>query len=58
MKKTIYMATLTQTHQGRDTHIDRRVYDDDGKLHVKINGEYFALSFLVTHGTKVDCWRS
>lgn len=59
MKKTTYMATLIQTQQGRDTHIDRRVYEDDnGKLFVKIYGEYFSVSYLLTHGTKVDCWQS
>lgn len=59
MKKTRLMATITQTTQGREARIERRVYvDDDERLYVSINGKFFSLTFLFTHGREVRCWRS
>lgn len=59
MKKTKLMATITQTLQGRESHIDRRVYvDDNEKLFVNINGEFISTTFLFTHGRQVRLWKS
>lgn len=59
MKKTKLMATITQTLQGNESHVDRRVYvDDNERLYVSIDGEFVSLTFLFTHGRKVSCWRS
>lgn len=55
MKKTRLMATITQDD---GAHIDRRVYvNEDERLFVKINGEYFGIFFLTTHGRQVALWQ-
>lgn len=57
MKKTKLMATITQSCHGKESHIDRRVYvDENEKLYVSINGEFFSITFLFTHGRKVLIW--
>lgn len=58
MTKTRLMATITQYNHGTEAHIDRRVYvDENEKLYVKINGEFFSLIYLSLNGRKVLCWR-
>lgn len=59
MKKTKYMATIGQPNYstGNYSHIERRVYkDEDGKKFVKINGDYYSVTWLTSHGRKVDCY--
>jgi hypothetical protein len=56
MTKTKLMATITQDD---GASIDRRVYvGEDERLFVKINNEFFAIFFLITHGRKVSVWKS
>ena len=59
MTKTKLMATIGQYNfqTGNYTHIERRVYVDEyERLHVKINGDFFSITWLFTHGRKVDIW--
>jgi hypothetical protein len=56
MKRTRLMATITQDD---GASIDRRVYvDENDNLLVKINGDFFRVFFLTTHGRSVRIWRS
>ena len=55
MTKTRLMATITQDDGAR---IDRRVYTDtNDDLWVKINGEFFKISFLTNNRRTVHLWR-
>lgn len=56
MERTRLMATITQDD---GASIDRRVYVGENEdLFVKINGEFFRIFFLTTHGRAVRIWRS
>lgn len=55
MTKTRVMATIMQDN---GASIDRRVYiGEDDDLWVKINGEFFKISFLTAHRRTVRLWR-
>ena len=55
MTKTRLMATIMQDD---GASIERRVYTDvDGDLWVKINGEFFKISFLTSNRRTVHLWR-
>lgn len=55
MKKTRLMASVKQAD---GTCIDRRVFvNEDERLFVKINGDFYAVFWLTTHGRKVNLWR-
>lgn len=59
MKKTDKMATIGQLNRmtGNYTHIERRVFEDEnGKQFVKINGEPTSITWLLTHGRKVNIY--
>lgn len=56
MIRTRLMATITQED---GSSIERRVYVDEYEnLNVKINGEFFRVFFLTTHGRSVSLWKS
>lgn len=54
MKKTRYMATIVQS----EGWTVRRVYaDEEGKHSVRINGSWYEVDFLKSHGRKVTLWQ-
>ena len=59
MKKTNRMATIGQLNHetGKYTHIERRVFEDEnGKRFVKIDGSFYSVTWLLSHGRKVNIY--
>jgi hypothetical protein len=54
MKKTKFMATIIQ----RTGWCVRRVYEDEARCqYVRINGDWYGIEFLKTHGRKLEIWQ-
>jgi hypothetical protein len=54
MKKTKKMVTIVQ----RTGWIVRRVFEDAcGNHHVRINGDWYSIEFLRSHGRTVELWQ-
>lgn len=54
MKKTKFMATIIQ----RTGWAVRRIFEDQaGDQYVRINGDWYSVDFLRSHGRRIEIWQ-